>query len=343
MARTGIFISHAHEDRDLAQSLAALLKAALELEAADITCTSDAEYGLERGADLRDQITTRLQSAKALFLLATPASHTRDWVQYECAIADAAHADGLQFYIVTPLGAHREIVPDPYVGRVSVTLSCAGDLHAFVKQLRKTFGVGTASSAYIDPMLELVDRAVPATVAHQRAALEKQAARGERRTKIAAAVAIACALFAAAGAWAMVWATGRERTYAAEIRQLNADHAKDLEEKDKLRSEQLRQAELAADEAFKQFSFSGLFQDSRFKQVPCSKVEVFVPDAVTGGERQVLKPCDGRGTFIFSGPELQVDARIPIRLRAHLGRPQPFEFLVLRTAASLPFLFREGQ
>src|SRR5262245_13662282 len=103
MARTGVFISHAHEDRELAQALAGLLKTGLELYPSNITCTSEADYGLERGGDVREQITKRLNSAKALLLLATPVSHTRDWVQYECAIADAARADGLQFFIVTPL------------------------------------------------------------------------------------------------------------------------------------------------------------------------------------------------------------------------------------------------
>jgi hypothetical protein len=341
--RTGIFISHAHEDRDLAQSVASLLKVALELDPADITCTSDSDYGLERGADLRDQITRRLQSARALFLVATPASHSRDWVQYECAVADAAREQGLQFYIVTPLGAHRDIVPDPYVGRVSVTLSRAEDLHAFVKQLRKTFGLDAASAAYVEPMLDLVDRSAPIECAHQRLSLETALAKGERRRKIATAAAAACGFLAAAGAWAIVWATGHERAHAAEIRQMVAEHSKALDEKDRLRSEQLRQAEIAADEAFKQFSVSGLFQDSRFRVVKCSEVEVFVPDDATGTERRVQKSCDGRGTFIFSGPELQVDARVPIRLRAHLGQQKPFEFLVSRTSASLPFLFREVQ
>jgi hypothetical protein len=344
MARTGVFISHAHEDRDLAQSLADLLKAALELAPADITCTSDADYGLDKGGDLRDQITQRLQSARALFLLATPSSHSRDWVQYECAVADAARNDGLQFYIVTPLSTHRGIVPDPYMGRVSVTLSCAEEVHAFVKQLRKTFGAGAgSSSAYVEPMLDLIDRSRPLEIASQRGVLEKRASDSERQRKTALVAAAICALFAAVGGGTMVWGLTREKAHATEMEQLKGEHQKALAEKDSELSTQLLKAEMAADEAFKQFSFSGLFQDSRLKPVPCSKVEVFVPDETNGGEREVGKPCDGRGAFIFSGPELRVDARVPIRLRAHLGRDKPFEFLVSRTSASLPFLFREGQ
>src|SRR5215210_4096042 len=103
MDRKGVFISHAHEDRDLAASLAKLLQAALDLDPADITCTSDADYALGHGGELRDQITERLGSARAFFLLATPNSRGREWVQYECAaIADEVRERELQFYIVTP-------------------------------------------------------------------------------------------------------------------------------------------------------------------------------------------------------------------------------------------------
>ena len=344
MPRTGVFISHAHEDRDLAQSLASLLKDGLELKPAEITCTSDADYGLERGADLREQITGRLNSARALFLLATPASHTRDWVQYQCAIADAAREDGLEFFIVTPLTSHGDLVPDPYVGRVAVTLSRAGDVHAFVKQLRKTFGLGEAVPAgAVEPLVDLVDRCTPIEQAYRRTTLEKQLTQADRRRKTAFVVAVACGLIAAAGVGAIVWALVRERAHAVEIADLNTQHVKALEAKDEQWSAEVLQAQSAADEAFKQFSFSGLFQDNRFKPVPCSEVEVFVPDDSPAGERKVMKACDGRGTFIFSGPELQVDARVPIRLRAHLGRSKPFEFLVSRTTATLPFLFREVQ
>jgi hypothetical protein len=343
--RTGVFISHAHEDRDLAQALSLLLKTALELDASNITCTSDADYGLERGADLREQITRRLGSARGLFLLATPSSHTRDWVQYECAIADAAREQGLEFHIVTPLSAHGETVPDPYVGRVAVTLSCGEELHAFVKQLRRTFGRGEETSAsYVDPLLDLVDRASRIEAAHQRAAVAARLAKGDRHRKAAIALAVCAGVFAIAGGAAMWWAATRQAAHAAFVTELNTQHAKELDAKDDMLSAQLRDAEIAANEEFKQFPFAGLFQDSRLRNVRCSQVEVFVPDiSVEKGERQVQKSCDGRGAFIFSGPELQVDARVPIRLRVHVGGSRPYEFLVSRTSSSWPLLFREGQ
>ena len=102
-------------------------------------------------------------------------------------------------------------------------------------------------------------------------------------------------------------------------------------------SAQLRDAQLASDQAFKQFSFSGLVHDSRDRRVRCSEVEAYVQDLASGGERKVPKSCDGSGTFAFSAPELQNDARIPIRLRVHIGQEKPYEFVVRLAEAQLAF------
>lgn len=328
MERKGVFISHAHEDRDLAAALAKLLEAALELDPADITCTSDADYGLEHGGELREQISGRLSSARALFLLATPNSRGREWVQYECgAIADEVRDRELQFYIVTPIRARDEVVPAPYAGHVIVTLCDAEDVYAFVKELRPRFGLsGRPIETFIAPMLDLIDRSARVELAHQRAAQKRELARFGRHRQMAIAMAVACVVLVGAVGVTVSWALG-----------IRGESAKQQEASEQQMSGQLRDAQLASDEAFKQFAFSGLVHDSRDRRVRCSEVEAYVRDVVGGGERKVPKSCDGSGRFAFSAPELQNDARYPIRLRVHIGEERPYEFVVRLAEAQLAF------
>lgn len=326
MERTGVFISHAHEDRDLAAALARLLEAALELDPAVITCTSDADYGLRAGGELREQIGDRLNSARALFLLATPHSRGREWVQYECAaIADDVRDRRLQFYIVTPIRAHEQAVPAPYAGQVVVTLCDAEDVFAFVKEVRPAFGLsGRPFATFVAPMMDLIDRSARVELEHLRNTHEQALARSGRQRRVAAALAVGCALLLAAAGATVSWALGI-RSEAENQRQASEERL----------SAQLRDAQLASDEAFKQFSFSGLVHDSRDRRLRCSEVEAFVRDAALGGERMVPKSCDGGGTFAFSAPELKNDARIPIRLRVHIGQDRPYEFVVRLAEAQL--------
>jgi hypothetical protein len=328
MVRKGVFISHAHEDRDLAASLAKLLEAALDLEPADITCTSDADYGLKPGGELRGQIGERLNSARALFLLATPNSRGREWVQYECgAIADPVRDHELQFYIVTPIRARDEVVPAPYTGHVIVTLCDAEDVFAFVKEVRPQFGLsGRPFASFVAPMMDLIDRSARVELAHLRDAHEKEMARFGRHRRMAIALAVGSAVLVAAVGVTASWALG-----------IRSESAKQRKASEQQLSAQLRDAQLASDEAFKQFSFSGLVHDSRDRRLRCSEVEAFVRDLVQGGERKVPKSCDGSGTFAFSAPELQNDARIPIRLRVHIGEERPYEFVVRLAEAQLAF------
>jgi hypothetical protein len=173
MSRTGLFISHAHEDRDLAGALRQLLEDALRAANPDITCTSDADYGLERGADLKEQIERRLESAKALFLVATPASRHKDWVQFECAYAESI--PDLRFYILIATTSREESIPAPYNNDVTVMLTSGGDVFAFVKQLRRSFEIGDESDhSYVPALLDLVDRAAALELERVDAARREQ-------------------------------------------------------------------------------------------------------------------------------------------------------------------------
>src|SRR5262245_51790282 len=112
--RTGIFISHAHEDQELAKAVCDLLEQALGLSRTDITCTSDASYGLKVGEELGDEIRKRIDGAQALFLLSTPAASQRAWVAYECGYADASREKG---ELGSTFSCRREPTSHPYLNR----------------------------------------------------------------------------------------------------------------------------------------------------------------------------------------------------------------------------------
>jgi hypothetical protein len=61
MARTGLFISHVHEDQELAEPILGLLETAPAAAAAGITCTSDVDYGLKRADELASRLRERLK------------------------------------------------------------------------------------------------------------------------------------------------------------------------------------------------------------------------------------------------------------------------------------------
>ena len=354
MPRTGVFISHAHEDSDLAESLSRLLKDALELDADDITCTSDADYGLRRGAVLSDEIKRRLDSAKALFLLATTASRGRDWVQYELAVADEAGPDELALYLLTPLSAQEDVVPQPYRDRVLVKLSCAEDLHRFIMQVRQSFGLPARDpAAYMESLLDLIDRARHAEhafhnglheeqVARERVAHQEQVNGFDRTKKFASALSGVCLVLLLALGGVSWWAATGDARLNRNVQELSAQHAKALAEKDQEKSAALLDAQLASDREFKQFSLSGQLQDSRARTVPCSLVEAFVLDVTSGGERRVPpKQCDAAGIFTFSAPELQNDARIPVKLRVHVRGDRSYEKVVRLADARLAISLRD--
>jgi len=158
--RTGVFISHAHEDRQLAECLRKLLEQALGPDPAPITCTSDHDrkHGLAPGGELDQQIRARLDATRVFILLATHASSQSQWVHFECGHADAAsRRNEVQFYVVVPsdaLGAH---VPEPYSGKVRVDLSDGMAVHQFVADVRPLLNSGhmPVGDHYIGALLEL--------------------------------------------------------------------------------------------------------------------------------------------------------------------------------------------
>jgi TIR domain len=340
--RSGIFISHAHEDEDLARCLRELLQSIFGPRF-PITCTSDDAYGLQRGAELDDQIRNRLDGANALFLLATAASRQRDWVQFECAYADQARARGeMHFYVLTPTSADIGSVPAPYRERIAVTLSHATDVLAFTKQLRAELGVAADpvdETHTFDALLALHARAAKL----ERAALEEDVHRlaGERDrlsrhhkwSQASALVLLAALLVSAVVQWRQM--TNLRSEHSAELARLNQSHQRELEGKT-LEMEKARDTELRS------LPFSGFLQDAHNRMVPCVRVTARVFDA-DGKPRDVVKDCKA-GRFTYGVRELGVDPRERFTLAVDVPRnfPDVPDLPVDRSTAYVALLITSG-
>jgi TIR domain len=339
MARTGLFISHAHEDRDLAGCLRRLLEDALGPANPEITCTSDADYGLERGENLKEQIEQRLESAKALFLLATPVSRHKDWVQFECAYASGI--PDLDLYILVPTTAREDSVPAPFSNEVTVMLCSGADVYAFMKQLRQKFGIAEAGDpTHVPALLDLVDRCTTLernTIdTGHRAAVEQEKARAGRDRKTFVALAVMTGALGLFGGLVVDYLRVSEHRadYAARLEALRSEHARSLDGFRREMSDQILKAEQARDAELKSLPFAGVFQDGLSRTVRCTEVEANVPDAAKGQERKLLRRCDDSGRFAFSGLELQADPRERILLKVIVGSSR-YELPVTRADARL--------
>ena len=175
MTRQGVFISHAHEDRELAEAIALLLKSSLDLDPADITCTSDAQHGLTHGESTKDDIRNRISSARALLLLLTHTSRHRDWVHYEAAVADKMPPENFRFYMMTPVDDDDALVPAPYQGVTLLRLWQGEEVLRFIRELRAHLDVPEVSpDLYIDALSAVSDRANEIRLARRQSEHQKQ-------------------------------------------------------------------------------------------------------------------------------------------------------------------------
>ena len=78
-----IFISHASEDRDSAESLINLLRSALPVDPTRIRCTSVQGYRLPAGSSFNDQLRAEVFESTALVALLSPASLQSTYTLFE--------------------------------------------------------------------------------------------------------------------------------------------------------------------------------------------------------------------------------------------------------------------
>lgn len=83
-----IFVSHAHDDADLAGRLVAVLRHGLcGIDAADLRCTSQSAHGLLPGEQLSSTLRSNVTAARAVVGLLTPHSLASPYVLFELGAA----------------------------------------------------------------------------------------------------------------------------------------------------------------------------------------------------------------------------------------------------------------
>ena len=334
--RTGVFISHAHEDRQLAECLRKLLERTLGPDAISITCTSDHDrkHGLAPGGELDQQIRARLDATRVFILLATQASSQSPWVHFECGHADAAsRRDEVQFYVVVPSDGLGDHVPEPYRGKVRVELSDGAAVHQFLADVRPllTSGPVPIDDHYVNALLELE---------HCSSVLEKARIGADRQRLQAAISGLEAARAQHEGAlrrqqrWVLaiasllVAAMAAGATFYTRYKVDSTTRVLEDEMKTQLSRQNVEFDQMRIKELKTSFGLSGYFVGDGLEKLPCSKVVAFVPLDNGGGDRPVESKCDDGGEFTFTGSDLQADPRQPITLDAQIrdkSHRQPFD------------------
>jgi hypothetical protein len=354
--RTGVFISHSHQDEEVAAALRELLQIILGLSRSQITCSSDAAYGMAMGSELDDQIRGRLETAKAVFLVATAQSSHSQWVQYECAYADQASARGeMHFYVLTPIPADIDRVPAPYRDRIAVTLSRAREVREFTNQLRETLAAGTQptepSNAF-DALLHLHNlcSTLEREELETKNRLDRETLdREQRELRMGRERLIVQRLWSQVAAGVLLLGllvsayehVQQQKAYRAELAQKDAIHGDELARKDDDFGKWTEQIETKRDAELRRLPLTGVFQDAVTNQVvPCRRVTAHVLEP-NGHPKSVAKDCI-QGRFTFRDAELGVDPRERFTLVADI-RGRTHEIPVDRVTTPLALVIRSVQ
>lgn len=151
-----IFISHSSKDADIAEAMIDLLRAALNLSAEEIRCTSVNGYRLPTGASTEEQLRQEIHESRVLIGLITPASLTSHYVLFELG---ARWGAGNFLAPVLAAGADSNRLPGPLTGRNAINCNSPGQIHQLVDDLAARLGrrVDDRSSIlkHIDKLVEL--------------------------------------------------------------------------------------------------------------------------------------------------------------------------------------------
>jgi hypothetical protein len=150
-----IFVSHSAKDRDLAQELIGLLRAALSIPHDKIRCTSVPGYKLAVGAETDKEIRDEVLKSRVLVGLLTPASLNSTYVLFELG---ARWGPGLYLAPLLAKGATGGFLRGPISGFNALRADSEDDLHQFVGDLARELNVSSANAAFYNRQLKEVAR-----------------------------------------------------------------------------------------------------------------------------------------------------------------------------------------
>jgi ricin-type beta-trefoil lectin protein len=132
-----IFISHSSQDKLIAKALVVLLRAALDIPASQIRCTSVEGFKHTAGTLTEKQLRSELLSAKVFLGLITPISLQSTYVLFELG---ARWGADLPFVPLLAGGAKASILRQPLSDRNSLSCESRADLQQLVIDVSKVLG-----------------------------------------------------------------------------------------------------------------------------------------------------------------------------------------------------------
>jgi hypothetical protein len=132
--RVRLFISHAHEDRDLASMLVDAITSALAVPEGALMCTSVPGYQLDLGAAAPDVLRRALRSAPCVVGILTPNSLGTEWVLFELGAAWAN--DGMAIPLLAG-GLEDKDIPGPLRGAAGGQLNTPVTVDRLLDQLAR--------------------------------------------------------------------------------------------------------------------------------------------------------------------------------------------------------------
>ena len=136
-SKVEVFISHAHEDRDLVKQLVRAIEVGLQVPGDAIRCTSVPGYDLAPGADFVEALKDDIKGASCVVGLWTASSLRSQWCLFELGAAwGLAHKTLF-------LSSGTEALRDPPAGFRSIhasLLTNAGQLRGFLDELGRITG-----------------------------------------------------------------------------------------------------------------------------------------------------------------------------------------------------------
>lgn len=148
---SGIFISHTHSDRLLADAVAQLVEDLFgNRVVVRYSTQKEIDRGITPGADWYRWIVDQVETAQVAFILITPSSIQKPWVIWEAgAVAGAAFASKKEGDPVIPLiyGVRTTELPDFFARFQTVTATDEADVIKLTDLLQQLFGDASGVSA----------------------------------------------------------------------------------------------------------------------------------------------------------------------------------------------------
>jgi hypothetical protein len=137
-----LFISHASDDKELARRVVALFRAALNLSASAIRCTSVDGHRLEGGADTDETVRNEIGSADAFVGILSDRSMRSKYVLIELGARW-----GLNKHLLPLLAPETPaaVLGGPLAGKNALQADSEGQLHQMVCEVGRVLGINTES------------------------------------------------------------------------------------------------------------------------------------------------------------------------------------------------------